>query len=192
MIPPPPPDRVDCDSRRRVNPSVKVICAWCQRLMSADIDAPVSHGICDACSVDAEFERERLDDFLNRLAGPVLAVDAGGRVVGSNRVAAVLLSSDMALANGRLAGDVISCVYAELPGGCGRTTHCTGCEIRRAFEQTAATGEPVRDRPAFSYNRTPQGPVWRRFTISTERVGALVMLRIEGGAVDPEHPAPSM
>jgi hypothetical protein len=42
----------------------------------------------------------------------------------------------------------------------------------------------VRDRPAFSYNRTPEGPVWKRFAISTERVGTLVLLRIEGGAVD--------
>jgi PAS domain-containing protein len=161
-----------------------VVCAWCQRLLSADIDAPVSHGICAACTVDAEFRRERLDDFLNKLAGPVLAVDAEGRVVGSNRVAAVLVSSDVASVRGRLCGDVISCVYSELPGGCGGTTHCTGCAIRHAFEHTATTGEPVRDRPAFSYSRTPEGPVWKRFAISTERVGTLVLLRIEGGAVD--------
>jgi len=184
MVPTPPPGRPARDSWGPENPALRVICAWCQRLLSADIDAPVSHGICAACTVDVEFQRERLDDFLNKLAGPVFAVDAEGRVVGSNGVAAVLVSSDVASVKGRLAGDVISCVYAELPGGCGRTTHCTGCAIRRAFEHTAATGEPVRDRPAFSYNRAPEGQVWKCFAISTERVGTVVLLRIEGGAVD--------
>jgi PAS domain-containing protein len=164
--------------------TLRVVCAWCQRLLSGDIDAPVSHGICASCIVDAEFHRERLDDFLNTLAGPVLVVDADGRLVGSNTVAAALVSSDVASLKGRLCGDVISCEYSTLPGGCGRTIHCTGCAIRRAFEHTAKTGEPVRDRPAFSYSRTPDGPVWKRFTISTERLGTVVLVRIEGGAVD--------
>ena len=160
------------------------MCAWCHRLLSEDIDAPVSHGICDSCRIDAEFQREGLDDFLNRLSGPVLAVDGEGNVVGSNHVAAVLVSSDVASMKGRLAGDVISCVYSELSGGCGRTTHCTGCAIRRSCEHTAATGEAVRDEPAYSYTRTPRGPVWKCFLISTERIGTLVLVRIEGGAED--------
>lgn len=172
------------DRRRKQPPTLRLVCAWCQRLLSEDVDAPVSHGICDNCRIDAEFHRERLDDFLNRLSGPVLAVDARGNVVGSNDVAAVLVSSDVASMKGRLCGDAISCVYSELPGGCGRTTHCTGCTIRRSFEHTAATGEPVRERAAFSYSRTPRGPVWKRFVISTERIGALVLVRIEGGAED--------
>jgi hypothetical protein len=145
---------------------------------------PGLDGICDDCRVDAEFRRERLDEFLNRLAGPVLAVDGNGTVVGSNNVAAVLVSSDVASMKGRLSGDVISCVYSGLPGGCGKTTHCTGCTIRRSFEHTAATGEAVRDETAFSYSRTPRGPVWRRFSIATERLGTLVLVRIEGGAED--------
>jgi hypothetical protein len=178
--------RGDVPEQRREQPHgpFRLVCAWCHRLLSADVDAPVSHGICANCSTDAEFHRERLDDFLNHLSGPVLAVDEEGRVVGSNTVAAVFVSSDIASIKGRLSGDVISCVYSDLPGGCGRTTHCAGCTIRRAFEQTAATGEPVRDRPAFSYNHTPDGPVWKRFAISTERVGALVLIRIEGGTED--------
>ena len=157
------------------------MCAWCNRLLSDDVDAPVSHGICPDCSVDAQFVRERLDEALNRLSGPVMAVDGEGCVLGSNSLAAALVRSDAASMRGRLPGDVISCVYAELTGGCGRTTHCTGCTIRRSFEHTAKTGEPVRDEPAFSYTRTPQGPTWKRFVVSTERVGPLVLVRIEGG-----------
>ena len=163
---------------------MRLVCAWCHRLLSDDIDAPVSHGICDSCKIDAEFHRDALDDFLNRLPGPVLAVDGEGNVVGSNTIAAVLVSSDVASMKGHLAGDVISCVYSEFSGGCGRTTHCTGCAIRQAFEHTAATGEAVCDQPAFSYTRTPRGPVWKCFLVSTERIGALVLVRIEGGAED--------
>ena len=163
---------------------MRQVCAWCNRLISEDIDAPVSHGICDRCRIEAEFHREELDDFLNKLGGAVLAVDGQGQVMGANDVAAVLVSSDVASIKGRLSGGVISCVYSELSGGCGRTTHCTGCAIRQAFEHTATTGEPVHNKPAFSYTRTSRGPVWKCFEISTERLGMLVLVRIEGGAED--------
>ncbi len=180
----PSPRRGNGGSARDRASELRVECAWCNRLLSEDIDAPVSHGICKQCSIDAEFHREHLDNLLNRLAGPVLAVDDKGAVVGANDVAAALLGFDLAPMTGELAGDVISCVYAELPGGCGRTTHCSGCAIRKAFEHTAATGEPIREQPAFSYTRTPQRLVWKCFLISTERIGGLVLVRIEGGAED--------
>ena len=163
---------------------LRLECAWCKRLLSDDIDAPVSHGICEQCSIEAEFHREHLDDLLNGLRGPVLAVDSEGTVLAINDMAAALLGSDAASMEGRLPGDVISCVYSELPGGCGRTTHCTGCAIRQAFEHTATTGEPVHEQTAFSYTRTPQRLVWKCFLISTERIGKLVLVRIEGGAED--------
>jgi hypothetical protein len=78
-----------------------------------------------------------------------------------------------------MTGEVLQCVYSELPGGCGRTTHCTGCTIRRAFEHTASTGEPVRDAPAFAHVRGSERPIRLEFRISTERLGPLILVQMQ-------------
>jgi PAS domain-containing protein len=163
---------------------VSVVCAWCQRLLSEDMDGPVTHGICPNCAADLEFLPQSFDRFLNTLSGPVLAVDGDGRVLGANTAAAAMVRCEAALMKGRLSGEVLTCVYSELPGGCGRTTHCNGCAIRRAFEHTAATGEPVRKAPAFAHLRGVDGPVRIPFLVSTERLGPLVLVQLEGDEPD--------
>jgi len=163
---------------------MSVVCAWCQRLLSDDMDGPVTHGICPNCTADLEFLPVALDRFLNRLDGPVLVVDGEGRVLGSNTAAAAMVRSDATSMNGKLTGQVLTCVHAELPGGCGRTTHCTGCAIRRAFEHTAETGEPVRDAPAFAHVRGADRPIQITFRVSTERLGPLVLVQLESDEAD--------
>ena len=163
---------------------MSVVCAWCQRLLSDDLDGPVTHGICPNCTADLEFLPVALDCFLNRLDGPVLVVDGEGRVLGSNTAAAAMVRSDATSMKGKLSGEVLTCVHAELPGGCGRTTHCTGCAIRRAFEHTAETGEPVRDAPAFAHVRGADRPIQIAFHVSTERLGPLVLVQLESDEAD--------
>ncbi len=159
---------------------MRVVCAWCQRVLSGgDDDAPVSHGICANCRADVEFERLPLDELVARLPSPVLAVDGEGRVLAANGVASAVLGAAPAAMRGELCGDVIQCVHARLTGGCGKTEHCVGCAIRRAIEHTAKTGEPVRDVPALNYVRGADAPIWRAYRVSTERIGRIVLLCIE-------------
>ena len=108
-----------------------------------------------------------------------MAVDAEGRVLGANRTAGVMVHLDPADMKGKLSGDVLSCVYAELPGGCGRTMHCTGCAIRRAVAHTRATGESIKADHAFSHRRGPDGPLQLACLVSTERLGPMVLVEIE-------------
>ena len=80
----------------------------------------------------------------------------------------------------RLGGEVISCIYSELPGGCGQTVHCVGCTIRGAVNETRASGQPKRNVPAFAYVRTPDGQIVKLLLrVTTEPVGGIVLLRMD-------------
>ena len=155
-----------------------LVCAWCQTVLSDEMDGPLTHGICPNCAADLKYLPQALDRFLDSLGGPVLLVDGEGRVLGLNRAAAATVRTDSGTARGHLTGDVLQCVYAQLPGGCGHTAHCTGCTIRRAFEHTATTGEPVLDVPAFAHVRGEERPTILSFRISTERLGPLVLVQL--------------
>jgi transcriptional regulator of aromatic amino acid metabolism len=88
-------------------------------LVSDTVDAPVTHGLCQSCAAELEFAPQSLDRLLNTLPAPVLAVDGEGRTLAANTAAAAMVRSDVPQMKGRLTGEVLSCVHAKLPGGCG-------------------------------------------------------------------------
>jgi hypothetical protein len=168
------------------------ICAWCNTPLRADAGelGPVSHGICGPCLVSMEYRPQPLTAFLETLAAPVMAVNPEGRVVGSNDRLLSFVGKPRSAALERLGGDVISCIYSEMPGGCGETVHCLGCSIRNTVNDTRATRQAKSHVPAFAYVRTPdQGMVKLRLLISTECAGGLVLLRVDDAeAVEPDRP----
>lgn len=166
---------------------MSTVCAWCDRVLSEDDEPLVTHDICPNCAGDLRFIPESFDRFLNGLPAPVVVVDGEGRVIAANKSAGLLLRVEpWDMAAGKLCGEVLSCVHAQLPGGCGRTVHCSGCAIRHAFEHTAATGEPVRDAHAFAHRRTPDAVVDQAYLVSTERLGPLVLVQMEEAPSDDE------
>jgi hypothetical protein len=170
------------------------VCAWCKCLLSdAEVDLGlVSHGICQSCRLDVEYRRQPLNSFLNALPAAVMAVDGDGAVVDGNHKLLEMVGRAGCDVLNRLGGEVISCVYADLPGGCGRTVHCIGCTIRGAVNETRASGEARSGVPAFAYTRMPDGQVVKlQMEISTEPVGDLVLLRVDQvtpGPADVEVP----
>ena len=86
------------------------ICAWCgaaldSRSASLAADTPVAHGICPSCQ--ARFQSERtwsLEDFLERLEGPVVLVDADGMFLAANSRAQAALGQDRLRLSGRRGG----------------------------------------------------------------------------------------
>ena len=159
-------------------------CAWC----GADLDSasdmrsdfPISHGICASCerglvgSLGMSLER-----FLNSLPEPVMLVDVelGGRVASANESVARATGKKSPELQDQLLGDVFECANASLPGGCGRTIHCSGCTIRRAVEDTWATGLSRVRIPATL--RSDGGEERVEMVISTERVADRVLLRVD-------------
>jgi hypothetical protein len=164
------------------------VCAWCRAPLHGDVGdpGPVSHGICTSCLVRFQYRPQPFEAFLETLGGPVMAVDAEGRVLASNHSLRGMVGKQQSDVLGRLGGEVISCIYSELPGGCGRTAHCLGCSIRNAVNETRESGQPKVRIPAFAYVRTPDGGMAKLLLhISTECAGALVMLRVDDAEAAP-------
>ncbi len=156
------------------------ICSWCDRKMKPvhGDGAQTTHGICPDCVDNLSFQQGvDLQRFLNSLSTPILALDADGVILAASEQALELLDRDQDAVCGHLAGDVVECEKARLPGGCGRTIHCQGCTIRRAVVETQQTGQPVLSRPATVTVSRDDSPDWH-LTISTVKRDGMVLLRI--------------
>ncbi|TFH28312.1 MAG: hypothetical protein E4G98_05440 [Promethearchaeota archaeon] len=159
------------------------LCAWCkQPLLKKDSDATnhsISHGICEKCRFELEYNRIPIQDLLNEMDGPILMQNSDGRVFAANHAAQNTLKKKISEIQGKLRGDVIECVYAALPGGCGYTEHCSACIIRQTVQITHETGQSQNGIKASHFHITPKGPKRYWITISTEKVGDAVLLRID-------------
>lgn len=109
----------------------------------------------------------------------MLLVDGEGAVLTANRAARDLLNKSLPEIEGHRSGDVMECARARLPGGCGRTGHCTACAIRIAVGETFATGVSREGICAVEGTGTFGAGGLSRVRISTERVGETVLLRID-------------
>jgi len=164
---------------------VKKICAWCgkdlgiveSRSHSEDV---ITHGMCEACATRFTTDTgTTLHEFLDSLGVPVFLVEPEPRVRTGNKQARELLDKDLSMIEGQLGGDVIECIYAKQPHGCGNDVHCKSCTIRNTVLDTFATGKSSVRIPAYPDIQTPEGVQTIRFVISTEKVGERVLLRID-------------
>lgn len=158
-----------------------VVCAWCTKVMQeGSPDAEVTHGMCPSC---AEYfdkdEIENVQQFLDRLPAPVLMVDDSGTVLTVNLAAQSALAKELPKIRGYKGGDVMECAYSKRPGGCGNTEHCAACTIRNTVMDTHADGMSRIRHKAYQDIKTPDGEAKMRFLISTEKVGKVVLLRID-------------
>ena len=164
---------------------MKVICAGCglglgkKPAESLGPDA-VSHGVCEPCAI--RFLAKTgvpVDEYIESLPVPTVLVTSDAVVNSANSSALSLLGKEPAEIQGRKGGNVFECMYADLPEGCGKTVHCSGCAIRRTVTDTWRTGEPHLRVPA--YLRQSSGGVTTRleYLISAEKRGGMVFLRIE-------------
>lgn len=120
-----------------------------------------------------------LQSYLDSLPVPIFVVDGNAVVQAANRNGYALVRKEPGQVLQRLGGVVFECAYARLPEGCGRTVHCTGCALRRSIAHTYETGESLHDVPALMHCGEEGRENNLAFRISTERLGDVVMLRID-------------
>ena len=141
----------------------------------------ITHGICEPC-------RERmlcqevglpLRSFLDTLPGPILLVDKDGKIMTGNQEVQYMLNKELPQIENQDGGTVMECAYSRLPEGCGNTEHCRACAIRRTVMETHATGRAQNQIPCYQDIETADGVKRMRFTITTERVLSVVLLRID-------------
>lgn len=166
--------------------TIRRVCAWCSKDMGSagglgPYRHPVTHGMCGACShILSNFRDLPLDNLINQLGGPIMVVDENSSlVVTANEEAAAVFGKTVEEMAGQRGGNVMECVHAREPEGCGRTVHCTGCTIRRLVLRTAASGDGEDQASAFQYRVTPGGIRKQHYLISTEKLEDLILLRIE-------------
>ena len=163
---------------------MKRVCAWCKADMGeAEVKGngahPVTHGICAPCAQQFLGEVSGpMRDFLDRLGVPVLVVDDGAVVRAANVHAEVILGQDFPDIVDRRQGEVVRCVHAYEPGGCGEQADCSGCTIRRAVLETHATGIGCTSIRAFPSVLSGGESRKLNFEFSTEKIGNTVLLRI--------------
>jgi len=158
---------------------MKHICAWCNTILGidGDDDSP-THTICHHCRNNLDFQLGAdLLTYLDSLSTPVIVVTGDAEVVVVNFTAAALLGHPSSELHNQRLGDVFECARARFPEGCGRTIHCSGCAIRRAVTDTAATGASHHRQPAIlrQYRDDPEITLY----ITTEQVGDFVVLQVE-------------
>jgi len=151
----------------------------------------VSHGICSDCSsmLRPQFGMS-IDRYIDTLPVPVLATEVyNGRIIvkAANEPACKAVGKELREVVQHLAGNVFECDHARLPEGCGRTMHCSGCAIRRSVMTTFETGEPQGMVPATLSRFAPDAPTVVAMTITTVKIGDLVVLRVD--RMGPEGPA---
>jgi len=139
----------------------------------------INHGICPSC-----FQKfvagtgEQFEHFLDSLPAPVLVVDQDARIVSANSESQQFFSKDLEEMQGRLGGEVFSCKYSNLPGGCGQTVHCKTCTIRITVTTTFESGKPCVDVPAYMDLGDRTGNKTIRFLISTIKIANAVIVQI--------------
>jgi len=158
------------------------LCAWCgTEINSTETDLHlVSHGICDKCKSNIDFQHGGpLEKFIDTLATPVLVIDGDCNVQMANQRALEILGKTPETIRGFKPGVVFECAYARLPGGCGKTVHCSGCSIRNTVTGTMNTGASVNKFPAY-LNRTPKDSInGMDLLISTIKSGSFVLLKVD-------------
>jgi hypothetical protein len=172
------------------------VCAWCGAALGGHAGttepqyAPITHGICAECSEAVLRESGSLPAFLDGMKLPVLLLNSNAALLTANAAARTALGLDLPRVKEALAGDVIECVHAALPGGCGQQLHCAACQIRASVTRTYRTGEALRGIKAYQTVRTPEGQQRLFLRITTEKVHDAVLLRIDSLERSPSTPNP--
>ncbi len=159
-------------------------CAWCGSPLSPDditADEIITHCYCRGCREDlfSRHDASSLQEYLNLLKFPILLLDDDVGIVTCNLSACGSLGVDPRQIEGRRGGEAIECINSRLPGGCGKSVHCRTCAIRATVTDTHRTSKSHYQVRAHADCDTPDGVREIRFLISTEKLGDLVLLRIE-------------
>jgi hypothetical protein len=132
---------------------VRLVCSYCQKKLGLKPplgDGSLTHGMCQACGEHfaALWKGMSYGRYLDRFAFPVVLVEDQGRVVAANTAAGDFRGCRPQEVGGLLGGEALECARSRLPGGCGKTVHCSTCAIRNSVNRTRRTGETLSRVPA--------------------------------------------
>ncbi len=156
-------------------------CGWCDKELGPERSGGrLSRALCGRCRESFVFQMGvPLQTLIDSLPAPIFVVDNDVRVKAANREGYALLKKGSEAVLEQLSGVVFDCAHAQLPEGCGRTVHCSGCAIRRSVYHTWETGELLVNVPATLKSARPGEAPEIALLVSTERMGDVILLEIE-------------
>ena len=119
-----------------------------------------------------------LSEFIGRFEFPVIVVGPDTELIEANSGALRLVDKKRREVRGQLAGEVLECIYAKKPGGCGQQVHCKACAIRNSVTATHRTGRPLIDVDAYQEVMTKDGLKRVHLKVSTAKRSGSVLLKI--------------
>jgi hypothetical protein len=161
---------------------MKRVCAFCDKILSPDTedDGRISHGICPTCFNHAKASLGvDLNEYISMLEEPVILVDSDMHFLAANTESKRITGKEVENVTGIIGGEVFECENATLPGGCGKTVHCSGCVIRNSVSETFKTGNSVNKRPATLHQIKAGVSLPLNMLLSTRKAGGVVLLQIE-------------
>ena len=166
-------------------------CAWCKGSVAKTLSPDrrrIADSVCGNCSESFVFQMGvPLQTFIDSLQAPIFVVDGDVVVQAANKWGYAMLKKDATQVLKQLGGVVFECAYARLPGGCGRTVHCSGCAIRRSVYHTMETGKSLtRVAAILNCGEAPE-PGKIAMHISTEKMGNIVLLRVDAPEEQRKH-----
>jgi len=160
-------------------------CAWCNNEMNEEQGAlreggTIVRSICTTCLEGFTFQMGvPLQTFVDSLPVPIFVVNDDVVVQAANKLGYALLNKDSQSVLKKLGGIVFDCAYAQLPEGCGRTIHCSGCAIRRSVYHTYTTGKSLIAVPATLHGGEQGKTQAVALKVSTEKMGDVILLQVE-------------
>ncbi|ACL16401.1 hypothetical protein [Methanosphaerula palustris] len=161
---------------------MKIICSFCNTVISPGRSAEdqVSHGVCKYCYTRILTEYGfNLKKFLNMLEAPVFLVDEDVNIIAANSLALAAVNKPIEETTGHICGDVLECINAFLPEGCGKTPNCPDCTIRTSVNETYKTGTQTNRRPTDIIRKNGESEETARLLVSTRKDGSVVLLTLE-------------
>ena len=161
-------------------------CNWCDQPLAPFqlrqvAKQYVTHSLCADCTeMIFQPDSTTMQKFLDSLDAPILLMQAEPRkVVGANRQACELFAKELSQIEGRRSGEVFDCVHAASEAGCGKDAHCEKCGIKKAVDETFASGNSFDKVATFLKIRKNHDINLYNLQVSTEKAGDLTLLRID-------------
>lgn len=164
---------------------MKRVCAWCKKSMGEvqsilHDNHAITHGICDSCLNDL-FIDKNIDfiPFLNSISAPVILIDEENTYLSANDSALNFLGKDHQHFKQKKTGDIFTCENAHLPGGCGYTDKCGGCQLIKLINDTYEGENHFEHVPITITQQKDNTRQKVNLKLTTEKVNGLVLMRID-------------
>lgn len=127
------------------------------------------------------FENKNINfiPFLNSLSVPVILIDHNNTYLSANDKALPMLSKDRINLQDQRIGDVFSCENSKLPGRCGHTKNCGGCQMLQLIKNTYEGKRKFENVPVTLKQKIDNIQEELNLKLSAEKVNDFVLLRID-------------